>query len=68
MKKSFKYPVGYIFRYENITLKVVENSDGNCDPCYFKNISGRCNLPCVKYERMDDKTVCFEEINTSKNM
>ena len=47
-------------KYET-TLQVVETEDMTCEKCYF-NYRKKCDIHCLKSERIDKKNVIFKEI------
>lgn len=55
-------PIGTIFTYRNVKLKVKHNPTGDCIKCYFNNRKHCLRTNCCAFERVDNKNVYFKQI------
>lgn len=56
-----EYKIGQQFKFNGTTLEVVENSNYNCEKCFF--FKRACDkIKCLMSERTDSKNVIFKEI------
>ena len=74
MKEKIKFrPIGEEFQLDEVTLKVVEATDGSCSGCFFVTIDGLGCLGsigdvtgnCSRRYRKDKKSVIFKNVTTN---
>ena len=54
------HPVDSVFEHEGTRVRVVSESENNCEECYFNGRDCR-EVACIDYEREDETDVHFEE-------